>query len=162
MGTIVLGGDSPIPFVHVMRGGQPIPLPPQFILGDILLGNRPLRDPVFGNELATFNFRGMIIRGFPAPNRGVLFGVNAVVHLNTGGMLAVQDSFSVSVPRRVLGRLSVTQAYSLVRVAKRGEKSSMPAPLNSLITSTQLREPSVVDVRQPWQTQRAKMRTVGP
>ena len=161
MGTIVLGGDSPIPFVHVMRGGQPIPLPPQFILGDILLGNRPLRDPVFGNQLATLNFRGMIIRDFPAPNQDVLFGVNAVVHLNTGGMLAVQDSFLFGSTQST-GAIVGAQAYSLVRVAKRGEKSSMPAPLNSLITSTQLREPSVVDVRQPRQTQRAKMRTVGP
>jgi hypothetical protein len=144
-----------------MRGGQPSPLPPQFILGDILLGKRPLRDPVFGNQLAKLNFRGMIIRDFPAPNQDVLFGANAVVHLNTGGMLAVQDSFLFSSTQST-GAIVGAQACSLVRVAKRGEKSSMPAPLNSLITSAQLREPSVVDVRQPRQTQRAKMRTVGP
>ena len=68
----------------------------KFIVGDILLGNRSLRDPVFGNQLAKLNFRGMIIREFPAPNQDVFFGVNAMVHLNTGGMLAAQDSFLFS------------------------------------------------------------------
>ena len=93
MGSIVLRGRLSDPFCPCHAGWTTHSSPAQFIVGDKLLGNRPLRDPVFGNELATFNFRGMIIRGFPAPNRGVLFGVNAVVHLNTGGMLAVQDSF---------------------------------------------------------------------
>ena len=138
MGTIVLRGRLSDRCCPCHAWWTPIPLPPQFILGHTSR-NRPLRDPVFGNQLAKLNFRGMIIRG----------------------MLAVQDSFLFSSTQST-GAIVGAQACSLVRVAKRGEKSSMPAPLNSLITSAQLREPSVVDVRQPRQTQRAKMRTVGP
>jgi hypothetical protein len=57
---------------------------------------------VIGHQLATLNFRGVIIQRFS--NGDVLFGVNAEVHMNTGGLLAVQDSF----------RFSSTESYGAI------------------------------------------------
>jgi hypothetical protein len=92
------------PQLRVFREGKLIPAPGTFFTGDVLLGNRPLHDPVIGHQLATLNFRGTIIQEFNIPAGDVLFGVNAEVHFNTGGMLAIQDSF----------RFSTTESYGAI------------------------------------------------
>jgi len=83
------------PYFQVIHFGPPVNPPAQFAVGDVLLGDRPLRDPATGNQVGTLTFRGTVIRAFP--NGDQLFGVNAEHRLKLrNGTFAVQDSFLFS------------------------------------------------------------------
>ena len=81
------------PYFQVIHVGPPVNPPAQFAVGDVLLGDRPLYDPVTGNQMGTLTFRGTIIREFTDGDQ--LFGVSAEFKLSKG-TFAVQDSFRFS------------------------------------------------------------------
>jgi Dirigent-like protein len=81
------------PYFQVIHEGKPISPPKKWTVGDVLLGQRPLRDPKTEDQVGVLVFHGTIIRVFP--NNDALFGVNAEVYLYNG-TIAVQSSFRLN------------------------------------------------------------------
>jgi Dirigent-like protein len=100
------------PYFQVIRGGQAIPAPAQFAVGDVFLTNRPLYDPATGNQDGTLTVRGAIIRDFPAGDQ--LCGFNAETEFDNG-TIAVQGSFRFSTSQSIAAIVGGTEHFKFAR-----------------------------------------------